>query len=70
MFGTDISDNFLEENLKGLVMRGGDLNRLDIENLSMLSGFTPLVDFPTRASAALVDGLTNISRTIFDVLPI
>lgn len=56
---TDVSDTFLEENPTGLVVCGGDLNRLDVEKLSMLSGLKPLVDFPTRHSAILDNCLTN-----------
>ena len=38
---------------------GGDLNRLDLEKLSNLSGLKALVDFPTRGNSVLDNCLTN-----------
>ena len=42
---TDIVDQFLECHPSGLVLCGGDLNRLDLEKLSNLFGLKALVDF-------------------------
>ena len=49
---TDIMDDFLEKYPDGLVVCGGDLNRLDIEHVSLISGLKAVVDFPTRGSAS------------------
>ena len=56
----EIFDVSLEENPEGLVVCGGDLNLLDLEKLSALSGLNALVDFPTRKQAVLDNCLTNI----------
>ena len=56
---TDIVDQFLECHPNGLVLCGGDLNRLDLEKLSNLSGLKALVDFPTRGNSVLDNCLTN-----------
>ena len=55
----DIVDQFLECHPSGLVLCGGDLNRLDLEKLSNLSGLKALVDFPTRGNSVLDNCLTN-----------
>ena len=56
---TDIADQFLACHPSGLVLCGGDLNRLDLEKLSNLSGLKALVDFPTRGNSVLDNCLTN-----------
>mgnify|MGYP001794103665 FL=1 len=61
---TDIVDDFLETYPDGLVVCGGDLNRLDLDKLSTLSGLKVLVDFPTRGDAILDNCLTN-NETLF-----
>ena len=61
---TNIVDDFLELHPNGLVVCGGDLNRLDLNKLSTLSGLKVLVDFPTRGNAILDNCLTN-NETLF-----
>lgn len=56
---TDIVDQFLERHPSGLVLCGGDLNRLDFEKLSNLSGLKALIDFPARGDSVLDNCLTN-----------
>ena len=55
----EIMDTFLEENPDGLIVCGGDLNRLDLSRLSIMSGLKVLVDFPTRGQSILDNCLTN-----------
>ena len=55
----DTMDNFQEENHTGLIVCGGDLNHLDLERLTTMSGLKVLVDFPTRGSSILDNCLTN-----------
>ena len=43
---TDVSDLFLDGSLDGTVLIGGDLNNLNLDKLSALSGLTALIDFP------------------------
>ena len=50
---TDTVDQFLEHQPSGLVLCGRDLNRLDLEKLSNLSGLKVLVGFPTRGDSVL-----------------
>ena len=38
---------------------GGDLNQLDLEKLSTLSGLNILVDFPARSDSVLNNCLTS-----------
>ena len=56
---TDISDLFLDSSPDGTVMIGGDLNDINLDKLSALSGLTALVDFPTRGTSILDNCLTN-----------
>ena len=56
---TDTVDEFLGHRPGGLVVCGGDLNRLDLEKLSSLSSLRALVDFPTRGDSILDKCLTN-----------
>ena len=39
---TNITDDFLEANPQGLIVCGGDLNRLDLEKLTSVSGLNAL----------------------------
>lgn len=57
---TDITDDFLEENPEGLIVCGGNLNRLDLEKITTITGLKALVDFPTRGMSILDNCLTNI----------
>ena len=43
----------------GTVVIGSDLNNINLDKLSALSGLTALVDFPTRGSSILDNCLTN-----------
>ena len=56
---TDVSDLFLDGYLDGTVLIGGDLNNLNLDKLSALSGLTALIDFPTRGTSILDNCLTN-----------
>ena len=56
---TDISDLFLDGSPDGTVMIGGNLNNINLDKLSGLSGITALVDFPTRGTSILDNCLTN-----------
>ena len=56
---TDISDLFLDGSPDGTVMIGGDLNNMNLNKLSALSGLTALVDFPRRGTSILNNCLTN-----------
>ena len=47
---SDMADDFLELNPDGLFVCGGDLNRLNLDKLTDVSGLKVLVDFPTRGT--------------------
>ena len=64
---TDISDLFLDGSPDGTVMIGGDLNNMNLDKLSALSGLTALVDFPTKGTSILDNCLTN-NCSLFSVL--
>ena len=66
----DIVDDFLECNPSGLVVCGGDLNRLNLEKLSSLSGLKVLVDFPTRRDSILDNCLTNNEAVFSKCYPV
>ena len=51
-------------------MCGGDLNRLDLEKLTAVSGLKVLVDFATRGSAILDNCLTNNESLFSKCYPI
>ena len=55
----DISDLFLDGSPDGTVMIGGNLNNINLDKLSALSGLTALVDFPTRGTSILDNCPTN-----------
>ena len=61
---TDLSDTFLDSFPDGTIVIGGDVNTLDVEELSMLSGLQAFFDFPTRGNSTLDNCLTNNS-TLF-----
>ena len=67
---SDTIDEFLEANPDGLVICGGDLNRLNIERLSMSTGMKSLVDFPTRGYSVLDNCLTNYDNLFSPCYPI
>ncbi|EDO40795.1 predicted protein [Nematostella vectensis] len=52
-------DSVLDKHPDTVVVCGGDLNRLDLQELKALSGWDVLVDFPTRGDAILDNCLTN-----------
>ena len=56
---TETSDKFLDANPEGVVLYGGDLNHLDLDTLSVLSGLQALVNFPTRGTAFLDNCMIN-----------
>ena len=49
----EIMHIFLEANPNSLIVCGIDLNQLDLDKLSTMSGFKVLVDFPTRGQSIL-----------------
>ena len=55
----DMADDFLELNPEGLFVCGGDLNRLNLDKLTDVSGLKVLVDFLTRGTHILDNCLTN-----------
>ena len=60
----------MESNPNGLIVCGGDLNRLDLEKLTAVSGLKVLVDFATRGSAILDNCLTNNESLFSKCYPI
>ena len=50
---------FLDTYSYGVILCGGDVNKLNSDQLSMLSGLAALVDFPTRGNSILDNCLTN-----------
>ena len=58
-YKTDLTDPFLEEFLDGTIVVGGDLNKLDLVKVEMLSGLKALVDFPAIGNSILDNCLTN-----------
>ena len=55
----DITDDFLHENPDGVVVLGGDLNKLNIDILATKLRFDASVNFPTRGNHILDNCLTN-----------
>jgi hypothetical protein len=55
----EVVDDFLDINPNGLVLFSGDINHLNVSQLSTMSGMLHLVDFPTRGQAILDNCLTN-----------
>ena len=49
----------MELNPESVTVCGEDVNRLDFENRTAVSGLRALVDFPTRGAAILDNCLTN-----------
>ena len=64
---TYISDLFLDGSPDGTVMIGSDLNNINLDKLSALSGLTALVDFPTKGTSILDNCLAN-NCSLFSVL--
>lgn len=52
-------DSILDEEPHTVIVCGGDLNRLDLQEFKALSGWHVLFDFPTRGDACLDNCLTN-----------
>ena len=50
---------FLDSYPYGVILCGGDVNKLNLDQLSTLSGLAALVDFPTRGNSILDNCLTN-----------
>ena len=61
---SDMADDFLELNPEGLYVCGGDLNQLNLDKLTAVSGLKVLVDFPTRGTHIVDNCLTN-KATVF-----
>ena len=60
-----LADDFLDSVPEGVVLCGGDVNRLDLDSVVSASGLSALVDFPTRGQATLDNCLTN-KRELFN----
>ena len=54
-----IVDNVLDNHPNAVMICGGDLNRLDLQEFKALSGWDALVGFPTRGDACLDNCITN-----------
>ena len=52
-------DTFLGMHPHGVVLCGGDLNRLDLDCLSSSPSLVPMVNFTTRGTSTLDNCLTN-----------
>ena len=55
----DLADNTLDLHPNTVIVCGGDLNKLNLNQLQQLSGWNVLVDFPTRGKSCLDNVLTN-----------
>jgi hypothetical protein len=67
---TDLTDCFLDSNPNGTVLIGGDLNRLNLELLTTLTGLVSLVDFATRGNSILDNCLTNNAQLFSKCYPL
>ena len=63
-------DQFLEHHPNGLALCGGDVNQLDLEELSNLSGLEALIDFPTSGELVLNNCITNNEALFSRCFPI
>ena len=52
-------DSVLDKHPDAVIVCGGNVNRLDMQELKALSGWNVMVDFPTRGNACLDNCLTN-----------
>ena len=52
-------DSVLDKHPDAVIVCGGDVNRLDMQELKALSGWNIMVDFPTRGNACLENCFTN-----------
>ena len=52
-------DNELEKHPDSVLLCGGDVNRLNVHEFQVLSGWNVMVDFPTRSNACLENCFTN-----------
>ena len=64
----DRCDTSLDMHPNGVVLCGGDLNRLDLDCLSTSSGLVPMVNFATRGTSILDNCLTNRPELFNDPL--
>ena len=58
---TNFFDTMLDKHPNISIVCGGDLNRLDLTRLKRITGWTALVDFPTRGDSFL-DNCFTISQ--------
>ena len=47
----DYTDDVLDAHPQTVIVLGGDLNQMDMDQLQQLSGWNVLVDFPTRGDS-------------------
>ena len=66
----DMADDFLQLNPEGLFVCGGDLNRLNLDELTDVSGLKVLVDFLTRGTHIIDNCLTNKAIVFSKCYPI
>jgi hypothetical protein len=66
---TDMMDQFMDDDPDGLVICGGDLNHLNLDLMTSLTGLEPQVDFPTRGNAVLDNCLVNHPRLFSKCYP-
>ena len=57
----DFMDNILDKFPGGVIVPGGDVNRLDPDELCSMTGWKALVSFPTRGDSILDNVFTNRS---------
>ena len=57
----DLMDNILDKFPGGVIVAGGDVNRLDPDELCSMTGWKALVSFPTRDDSILDNVFTNRS---------
>ena len=55
----ELADNALDSHPDTVIVCGGDVNKMDLNQLQQLSGWYALVNFPTRGKSCLDNVLTN-----------
>lgn len=61
LYLADLMDNILDKFPGGVIVAGGDVDRLDPDELCCMTGWKALVSFPTRGDSVLDNVFTNIS---------
>ena len=61
----ELADNALDSYPDTVIVCGGDVNKMDLNQLQQLSGWHALVNFPTRRKSCLDNVLTNRLLSIY-----